>query len=513
MWSKKSLATCALVATIALAPAACSSSDPAADSASPTPVRGGQLVVAQPVDAQPGVILAIRAGNLTWAPSVFETLVLMDPSTLTPEPLLASSWEVAADGMFVRLHLQPDVTFHTGRPMTAEDVKFSLEKAADPEMAAQVGFIARSFESITVVDEATLDIVFTTPLGSSLFDLLSQVYILDAETFAGLADGSQIIGTGPYEFAGWTPGSSITLTRYADYRDADVGHLDGIEFEVITDPTAMVSALRSGRAQIGANLSATDISSLLAGPGYTSLTSGGGIPVLGMNVTVPPFDNPEVRQAIGYAIDRERILDQALGDGAISTDLFWSPSTPGYTPELANHFTYDPDKAKQLIDAAGATGAVVPISYPALPTQTAVYEIVQNNLEAVGLEPQSVALSVAEFDQKQTNGELGAAFVLGHGQVGLSAATMLDSLPSLREGNPSGFWNDEYERLRDDLRAARDEAETASAVEALSTYLLEQAFSLPFGQTPNIMVVSDAVSGVTARPTGGLLFGGASLVG
>ncbi|GLQ57068.1 ABC transporter substrate-binding protein [Devosia nitrariae] len=472
--------------------------------------RGGILTVSQSADAQPINILALRAGNAPWIRNVFETLTLVDPQTFQPQPVLAQSWTLAEDGLSMDITLRDDVTFHTGRPMTAEDVKFSFETAATPESASQVGFIAREFESIEVTGDHSLTIAFKRPL-SNIFDFFEETYIIDRETYDQREDGSQVVGTGPYMFSEWSPGASIILKRYENYRSTDTAWFDEIEFAVIPDPTASIAALRSNRTQITTGLTPRDTVEFIRNPQFSVLETGGTIYPLGVNVTIPPFDDKLVRQAIAYAVDRDRINDQVfLGTGTV-TDLFWSPAAPGYSGELANHYTYDPDRARELIAEAGAEGAAIPIIVPAIPSQRSIFEIVQNNLREVGLVPEAVVLDVADFDQRQIAGDLGAAFLLLHGQVGFSSPTLLSSLPSLRQGNPSAFWNDDYVALREAMLASATPEALGDATAALSEYMLDEAFSTVLVQAPGQAVMSSGLQGVVATVRGQLVLAGSYL--
>lgn len=470
--------------------------------------HGGILTISQVADAQPVALLALRAGNTPWIRNVFETLTRIDPATFQPQPVLAESWTLAEDGLSMTIALSSDVTFHSGRPMTAEDVKFSFETAALPESTSQVGFIAREFESMDVVDDHTLNIVFKRPL-SNVFDFFEETYIVDKDTYDQREDGSQVIGTGPYTFAEWSPGASITLKRYEDYRVEDTAWFDEIEVAIIPDPTATIAALRSTRTQIATGLTPRDTLEFTRNPQFEVVETGGTMYPLGVNVGIAPLDNKLVRQAIAYAVDRERINDQVfLGTGTV-TDLFWSPSAPGYTDELASHYSYDPEKAKGLIAEAGAEGATIPIVVPAIPSQRSIFEIVQNNLREVGLIPEAVVLDVADFDKRQVAGDLGAAFLLLHGQIGFSSPTLLSSLPSLREGNPSGFWNDDYVALREAMLAATTPEALGEATTALTEYMLDEAYSTVLVQAPGQIVVAAGLEGVETSVRGGLILAGA----
>jgi len=442
--------------------------------ASSEPVDGGTLVIAQSTDAQPVNVLAGRAGNAGWASNVFETLTVRDADG-EPQPLLATDWTVADDGLSIDITLREGVTFHTGRELTADDVKFSLENLT--ESASQVAFIAQQFDAIEVTSPTSLTVTFQNEI-PNLFDLFEYAYILDEETIGGLEDGSQVVGTGPFTFASWSPGSEISLERNDDYW-GEKAHLDGIDIAVIPDSTAMLNAVRSDRAQVAIGMSSQDVQALESNSAYRVTTSvgAGSVYPFGLNIEEAPFDTAEVRRAVQTAIDRERIANQIFGDAATPTALMWGADTVGYPEDLADAYAYDPESAKKTIDEAGAAGTKVEINVISIPDNTSVAEIVRNNLEEVGLDPEINIVETQDFGPRQIAGDLGQSFLPLHGLNGLSPFSLMSTLPSLREGNSSKFWTDEYADLRDALGAAQTEEETATALHDLSQYLIDEAFT------------------------------------
>lgn len=466
------------------------------------------LTIVNPSDAQPNNILPIRAGNMPWVGNVFEALFQLDQTTLEPQPVLATAWDMAEDGLSMHITLRDDVTFHTGRPMTAEDVKYTIEVAQDPATSSQFGFIARDVSSIEVASDTELQLAFNKPL-ANIFEFFSRTPIVDKDTYDQRVDGSQVVGTGPYKFVEWQPGASVLLERYEGYRDPEAGSIPKIEIVIISDPTAAISALRSNRGQASLQMQPRDVIEFSNSPQFQLLQTGGSIYPFGLDVTQPPFDNKLVRQAVAYAIDRERVNDQIFDGMGIATDLFWGVGSPGYDEGLATHYSYDPDKARALLAEAGVSDVPMPIALHALPSQRAIFEIIQNNLNEVGFKVEADILDVATYDQRQVAGDLGPAFLQLHGMVGLSSATILGAAPAVRQGNPSNFWPDEYVALREAVQTARSTEETAAAVLALSEYMLDEAFSLPIVQAATVNVLSSSVTGVTFNGNGYPVFASA----
>ncbi|WP_119696136.1 ABC transporter substrate-binding protein [Microbacterium halotolerans] len=453
------------------------------------PVAGGILTVAQAQDAQPNNLQAGRQGNASWAANVFETLTAYDENR-EPQPLLAEDWTIADDGLSIDIVLRDDVTFHSGRALTAEDVKYSLEYNA--ASSSQVAFVSEGISAIEVTGDTTLTLTFDEP-SPSLFDLFEYAFIMDSETAeSGLDDGSAVIGTGPFTFENWSPGSEITLKRYEDYW-GEPAYVDGIDISVITDSTAMLNAVRSERSQLAIGMNTQDVRTMSSNAGFTTTPTSGAVYPLGLNIDEAPFESKDVRQAVQFAIDRERIADQVFGGSATPTNLFWAPDTPGYPEEFDDAYAYDPDKATEMIESAGAKGATVEITVISLPANTSVAEVVRSNLEEVGLKPSINVVENAAFGEQQIAGELGAAFLPLHGLNGLSPVSLINVLPSLREGNSSHFWTDEYAQLRDALADAQDDEARSGALLELTEYMVDEAFTANLVRVDGENVVSTDV--------------------
>lgn len=456
-----------------------------------TPVIGGVVTVATSGDPKPQLVLAGNQANWSWQMGVFETLSLFDENSV-PQPLLASGWTVADDGMSIDITLQEGVTFHSGRPMTTEDVKFSIEASLDPLYGSQLSWVAKEFTEISLTSDTEMTIEFARPL-PNVFDYLEITSILDSDTAAGLADGSQVIGTGPFVWDEWSPGTSLTLVRNEDYW-GEKAYLDGLEVAVITDQTALVNAVRSGRAQYAIGLSGIDVAAFKEDPEFEVLQTTGSIYPLGMNVEIAPFDQLEVRQAVNFAIDRERINDQVFGGSAQISQQFWAPSAIGYDPELNDTYSYDPEKAQQMLEDAGVIGTEFEITVIPFPANISAAEIVRNNLEAVGLKPTVKTVELADFLAKQTAQDLGPMFMLLHG-LGFSPPTLLNGFPSLRPTNPSRFQSAEYDALRQAVQTSSDD-EIGAATQDIAAYIAEQAWSLPLLYAPGEVVLVPNLEGV-----------------
>jgi peptide/nickel transport system substrate-binding protein len=505
--SKRGLAAVAAVVVAGLMLAGCTPSGGAPSSAgSGSPVRGGTLTVGSGNDAVPGFVLAGNLSNASWQRSVFQTLTSLDAKGV-PQPVLAKSWKVAANGLSIDVKLRDDVTFSTGRKMTADDVKASFLDTLNPAFGSQLAFIAKQFTAITVQSPTELTIDFAAPL-PNIFDFFELTSIIDPTTVSGLANGSKVIGTGPYTWQSWTPGSSLTLVRNANYWGPKP-YLDKITVVTISDPTALVNAVRSGRVQYAIGMAGIDVAGFQKNPQYTVVPATGSLYPLGVDVTAAPFDKVAVRQAVQYAIDRKRIVSQVFGGLAQPTTQFWSPSTPGYDSALNNAYAYNPAKAKKMIADAGATGASFTINVIGFGPNISAAQIVQNNLKAVGLNPTVNVLAPLTFIGQQAAGKLGPMFMPLHG-LGYGPATLVNLIPSLRPGNPSHEATPEYTALRTSLTHAQGNA-VAPATKAISQYITQQAFNVPLVYATGSVVTIPALRQAKASVLGYANFSSAYL--
>ncbi|MPY55103.1 ABC transporter substrate-binding protein [Streptomyces acidicola] len=465
--------------------------------------RGGTLIVAINVDAQPDSVQAHNANSVVWRRLVFETLTAYNSSG-TPQPLLATDWEIRDGGRTVALNLRDDVRFHTGRPMTARDVMFSLTRSADPAAKSQARAVTSLITDMTADGDHALRIRLSRP-ASNLFDAFELATILDEESADGIADGSAMIGTGPFRWHTWHPGSGLTMVRNDDYRVPGRPYLDRVEQPAITDPTALVTAVRSGRAHIAYGASPLDARGVSTDGRY-EINAGVTIDYsIGMDVRTAPFDDIRVRRAVGYAIDRDRIADQVFAGYGRPTSLWWSKKEAGWSQEQSDTYTYQPDRARELIREAGAAGTEVAIVTNTIQAVQGTAQIVRYNLEEAGLRVRTRVLDPVEYTSRQVEGKLGQLFINGYGIADLSAATFATHPAFAAEQNPSHFTPAEYADLVTRTATAAPD-DRVSAVQALGRYMLDQAFNHSIATGQSTIIRSKRVQDVRQTFLGSFIF-------
>ncbi|MEI4274019.1 ABC transporter substrate-binding protein [Klenkia sp. LSe6-5] len=489
--TQRTRASVASVALASLLAAGCSSAVDQADDAatqggSGECQQGGTVVAANSSAPEVSRVLAQSATNQLWVRGVFEPLINVSTADLDdPQPVLATGWEISDDGRTAVLQLREGVTFHSGRAFTAEDVVFTMQQALDPATVSDVKAILSGWQ-VEATGELEVTITAQTSLTETLASTLALTPIVDSATYAGLLDGSQIVGTGPFTVESYTPGADIVLVKNESYSQEGLPYLDRIESTTIPDSTAQVASLRSGRAQLSAGLTVQDAISVTEGnPQYELLdTVNGTYPIV-----LDAVADQQLRQAIGYAIDKDRINEQVFGGRGTTDGLYWAAASASYPDDLTGTYDYDPDQARALIEEAGAAGTTVPITVINLPAVAAEYEIIANNLTEVGLVPELNLLAPPDYQQRLAAGE-GGSYLSLRGLNG-SPAFLVQTNADLRlEGAHRQFSTPELTELTTAVIDATSSEESADAVADLTEYMVDQAYLHPLVTVPGTAVQS-----------------------
>ena len=333
---------------------------------------------------------------------VFETLVMMDQNKEF-KPLLAESWDISDDGKIFTFHLKENVKFHDGTPLTADDVKFSINQFKYPPLMSTI-------EEIQVIDDHTVKFVLKRPSPQFLFELhFGGAIIKPTESKNDVV--SNAAGTGPFELGDHAIDQYFTIVKNEDYWGGNV-KLDKVIFKVIPDPSTRVMALETGEIYMtgtdaGSHIPTELLSGLKDHPDIDLMKSektGFRIDVVAFNGLKPPFDDLRVRKAVCYAIDRNAI-DIILGEGGRVVDGPVFPDTVWYNPANVG-YPYDPDEAKKLLAEAGwedtdgdgildKDGKPFKVSFvisPVSPVWSNIAEVTQAQLKKVGIDVKILVL-------------------------------------------------------------------------------------------------------------------------
>ena len=397
---KKLLATTAIALSLAL-PVAAQDYTP-----DPNAKAGGAITITYKDDvATLDPAIGYDWQNWSMIKSLFDGLMDYVPGTTTLRPGLAESYEISGDGLTYTFHLRAGVTFHNGRAMTAEDVKYSLDRVTNPATQSPgAGFFgsikgfdkmsdgsATSLEGVTVVDPATVKIELSRPDATFLHVMainFSSVVPKEVVDEFGADFGKHPVGTGAFKLAEWTTGQRLVFEKNADYWREGVPYLDQVLFEVGQEPVVALLRLQNGEVDVpGDGIPPAKFQEVMADPAQAERVVQGGQLHTGyvtMNVTTPPFDNVKVRQAVNMAINKDRIIQVINGRAKPATQPL-PPSMPGYTEGYAG-YAYDPEAAKALLAEAGVgEGFETDLYVMNTDPNPRIAQAIQQDLAAIGI--------------------------------------------------------------------------------------------------------------------------------
>ena len=404
--------------------------------------------------------------------NVYETLVRIDASG-APVPHLAE--RVERDGGTFTFHLRDGVAFANGKPFTADDAAFSIHYVQNEwtnGLKAQMDPVT----DVEVVDERTLRV--TVEGGTAAEDawLWSMGTLTGAMmTPAGVDKlATAPLGTGPYTVKRFDVGEAIEFDAREDYWGGDVAR-DGL-IRYFDDPVSAVNALRVGDADVVWGMQAPQLIDTLPEDIRVEVGTTNGEVLLSMNNTRAPFDDPDVRRAVAYAVDRAAVNEVVYNGLATDTGGAPVPPTDPWYPGR-DFYPFDPDKARELL--AGRTPEIT-ITVPNRPYAQEASELIYSQLQDVGFR---VRLETVEFPAVWLNQVL-----KGHDyQASLVSHVEPRDVPMLF-GNPDYYLGYDNAVVRERIAAG----DMAGAVEQI----MDDAAALTLANAPNIVLYAPGVSGL-----------------
>lgn len=361
--------------------------------------RGGTLSIGvdqEVVGLDPHIVTAFS--SFRRLDLLYNTLVKLDYN-LDIVPDLADSWEIP-DSLTYIFHLRKGVKFHNGRELTADDVKFSLERILDPKTASPGRSYIIPISNIESIDQYTIRIELSSPLASFLDGLTSKNCAIvpkeEVEKYGNLQ--RNVVGTGPFKLEEWVPDNYMKLVRNPSYFEKEFPYLDAVIFRVIPEQTSLLAGIKSGSLDIATINEGSIILQAKKDPNLVVIQVPGlNLRTFGFNNTREPFNDVRVREAIALAIDRDEIVNaaefgmaQPSGPLAASVKKWAKPleELPFSKPNLK--------KARELLAEAGYPDG---FSFNVVASSTyegglAVAQIIQSQLKKVGLRPE---LEVVEW--------------------------------------------------------------------------------------------------------------------
>ncbi len=438
--------------------------------------------------------------NASFKPTFFEAPMRIGDDGQF-EPWLAEAWEESEDGLTVTLTLRQGIMFHNGREMTADDVVWSVEHAMDTEPGHHLSDRFTTAAGATAVDEYTVEISYSEMTQSKL-DGIARLYIFPQEALETIE--TQPVGTGPFQFVEWTPGDQLVATKFTDYWRAGLPYLDEIVVKPIPDTQARLVNLSAGSIEALVGVPLADVALLESDPAVVVGKTPPGFTFYAfiMNVNQEPFDNVLVRQAMNYAIDREKISQTAFHGEANTTVLPYAATSWAYPADLANYYEYDPEQAKALLAEAGypdgfdfqiiirgAGGAYLDMA-----------QVYQQDLAAIGVNAEIVPTELPQYWPILFESNF-AMVSHGTGEATVDPSGLFEGAACCRPfRNFFGItedteWFPGYKDLIDQARASQDQVERTELYHQAMEILLEQGWTIPVAWAQEVYAYKEYVQG------------------
>jgi peptide/nickel transport system substrate-binding protein len=337
-----------------------------------TPVRGGNLVYERQAETQTLNPLQVLNGNgdIFTYNLIYSGLVRSDPNGGTSiEPSLADHWTVSSDGKTYTFHLRPGLKFSNGQPVTAEDVKWSLDNFGNPKTNAAMSSVAIGYGTSKALDASTVQFHLAKPVAAFLYNIsIFPAFILPKNLVQkeGKAFYQHPVGTGPFMVKEFVRGSHITFVRNPYYWEPGKPYLNSVRFNFATDTNSRILALRGGTAQIMDGVPFSQITSLRGDPNITVQSAK--VPLflgLWLNHARKPFSDLNVRKAMQYALNRQEMnRDIFAGLGQIPNSVLMGLRYDAPASVVAS-YPYDLSKAKALMaQSSYPKGFSTTLQYP-----------------------------------------------------------------------------------------------------------------------------------------------------
>ncbi len=472
---------------------------------------GGQLVAAiaaEPDQLDPHKTTAYASFQVLE--NVFDTLVQPDEN-LEMQPALAESWETSDDQLTWTFKVRDGVTFHDGTKFTAEDVAYSFNRIIDEDLSNAYRFSA--VKSVTAPDASTVKIQLDQPT-PNLLALIGGYKGLAIVEKANVESGDitrKPIGTGPFKLKSYTSGDSIVLTPNEDWWGG-APDLGSVKFTFVPEPTVALANLQSGQVQWTDNLPPQQVESLQSGDSVEM----GVVPsndywYFATNEKRKPFDDPRVRQALAYGIDREAITEAAkfglatVNQTAIPESSKWYFD---YSP-----YSHDPDRAKQLLKEAGVTNLTVDMMVTSeYPETVQAAQVMAAELADVGIDLKIRTEDFATWLDDESKGKFDA-FMLGWlGNID-PQDFYYSQHHSKGANNYQGFADADVDRLLDQAATETDEAARKQLYDDAAKIIVDKA-SYTYLYNPDVVQAwSPDLTGYSTRPDRAIRFAGAGLSG
>jgi peptide/nickel transport system substrate-binding protein len=480
-----------------------------------TPVKGGSVVYERQAETQSLDPITLRNGNgdIFATELIYNGLVRSDPTGKTDDLVggVAEKWETSKDGKTYTFHLRPGIKFSNGQPVTAADVKFTLDRFGDPKVNEVMSVVAGGYGSSKVIDDATVEVKLEEPVASFLYNIsIFPAFIVpkDLVQKQGAAFFKHPVGTGPYRVKEFVRGSHVTFERNPYYWEQGKPYLDSVRFNFATDSNTRMLAVKNGQAQIADGVPFSQITAL-RGDAKLKLQSVKVPLFLGMwlNHARGPLADRNVRQAMQYALNRDEInkgIFRAVG--TVPNSVLPALKYDAPAGEVAP-YAYDVAKAKELMaQSKYADGFSTTLQYPAgYDYYKQLGLLIQQQYAAIGIKVKLVEEDGAEGTDRFNNRDYDLTFPYAQFTSDVVVpdeyATFLANTPDIH-GFFSNWSDPKITGMVKTFTTTPDEAQRAKQWPLIQKALMEETPVINVMNVPYVNVHGAGVCGTTINALG-----------
>jgi peptide/nickel transport system substrate-binding protein len=441
---------------------------------------------------------------------IFDSLVRRDEH-FNMRPWVAERWEIPDPRTYI-FHLRRDVRFHDDRPLTARDVKWTLDTVRDGSLITLKTTTYKLIDRVEAQDDFTLVIHLSEPDGTLLYNLSEGAFGI-VPFGSGKQFSGHPIGSGPFRFVRNDPDSQVVLDRNDSYW-GEHARVAQVRFAVVPDETTRALELRKGSADIAPSqsLSADTVGTLRRDPQLeVEQQPGTVLAYLAFNLRDPVLKDVRVRQALAHAIDRRSILDYLFGGEGRLADSVLPPQHWAYSSD-GPHYAYDPAQANSMLDAAGYPRGKDGTRFHLLMKISTSTEssrlmaaVLQQQLRKVGIALDIRSFEFATFYSDVNKGSFqlySLRWIGGNEDPDIFYYAFHSSSFPPKHANRSYYVNPEIDRLIDEGRATLDQERRKQIYARVQQVLARDLPYINLWYFDNVVVHSRRVKNIQVSPSG-----------
>lgn len=487
------------------------------DTTEPEPAGGGTMLIAvesEPTDLDPSKNTTLPDRNVTI--NVYNSLIEFNLDDFSLQPGLAKDWYFSDDGLTLTLELEEGVQFHDGSDMTAADVAYTILQNADPENSRTGASLSLVADAVAV-DDYTVEVKLSAP-DALIPETLVDVYVRpDGWTY----EPDTFIGTGPFKFVRWDRNQVIVLERNENYWREGLPLLDEVQLINVADEQTRILQIQAGDVHMVNQPAFTSLETLAAADGVEIAvpTNGAGLVYdIRFRVTAEPWNDVLVRQALNYALNREAYETALFGVyTAVSNPI--AEDSPFFSEE-APVYTYDPDRARELLAEAGYpdgldAGAFENHFELGLDFEV-LSQLIQSDAAAVGINMEIQNYDVATWVARYLDPESDYGIGLSNGAARPTPYDLVNH--TWGKGRPAAQGHietmPEFLQLLEDTRTLDPSSDQfRENLKELQTIALTELPSIVVGNKALPVAIRDTVTDFKAHPNGFLVMEAVGLAG